>query len=395
MTTGTDEVNQMQSVPVPQGYVWVGTYWRRGWRGDDRPGPPPSYPGDGTTAATRAALRRPPKRARAPAEHSYEMYLDSTHAELIGLKTFFDPQGPTYFYTSDAWCIPSYLSTWTSNDDLKMLSQLREKILGSTFNAATSMAELPQTLKTIFTAAGALAGAYGHARKGNFKSAGKSLAKYEKSQGRGLKGAARNIGSNWLEFQYGVRPLLNDVYDAAQTLAHLMSFPMRRTYTVTRRRYGSIYPQAQSAVSYNEAQAFTQVKIKAIVEEVNILGALGLNDPAGVVWEKLPYSFVIDWFIPIGDYLAAAGLARNLTGTFVTSRTTKFAFNGISVIPSSGSFVVYGDTGAVRWRHVDVTRTVSGTLDVPMPSVKPLGSSATWQHTLNALALLTQLRPGR
>ncbi len=30
---------------------------------------------------------------------------------------------------------------------------------------------------------------------------------------------------------------------------------------------------------------------------------LGLTNPAAVAWELVPYSFVVDWFVNVGDYL--------------------------------------------------------------------------------------------
>jgi hypothetical protein len=44
-----------------------------------------------------------------------------------------------------------------------------------------------------------------------------------------------------------------------------------------------------------------------------------------------------------------------------------------------------------RWeRNIVVTRTVSTSLDVPLPSWKPLSQVASWKHCANAVALLVQ-----
>ena len=44
----------------------------------------------------------------------------------------------------------------------------------------------------------------------------------------------------------------------------------------------------------------------------------GLDNPTLAVWEAMPYSFVVDWFLPVGDYLSSLS-----------------AFNGIEVINPS------------------------------------------------------------
>jgi hypothetical protein len=35
------------------------------------------------------------------------------------------------------------------------------------------------------------------------------------------------------------------------------------------------------------------------------LSQLGITNPALLVWELIPYSFVIDWLIPVGDFLSS------------------------------------------------------------------------------------------
>jgi hypothetical protein len=41
------------------------------------------------------------------------------------------------------------------------------------------------------------------------------------------------------------------------------------------------------------------------VKELNTLGKLGLTNPLSAAWNLATLSFVVDWFIPIGDYLDA------------------------------------------------------------------------------------------
>lgn len=42
-----------------------------------------------------------------------------------------------------------------------------------------------------------------------------------------------------------------------------------------------------------------------------LVGALGLNNPLGVMWELVPFSFVVDWFIPVGETLLTNPLIQN------------------------------------------------------------------------------------
>jgi hypothetical protein len=45
------------------------------------------------------------------------------------------------------------------------------------------------------------------------------------------------------------------------------------------------------------------------------LQQLGITNPVGLIWELIPYSFIVDWFVPIGDYLSS--LDRFLGKDFV------------------------------------------------------------------------------
>lgn len=44
-----------------------------------------------------------------------------------------------------------------------------------------------------------------------------------------------------------------------------------------------------------------------------LIGALGLDNPLKVVWEAIPYSFVVDWFLNIGGTLATLGTFQDET----------------------------------------------------------------------------------
>jgi hypothetical protein len=296
----------------------------------------------------------------------------------------------TAVYTAfDALCGGCKFTTkWTSNDDIALLGKLREKIAGSTFNAAVSLAEANQSLQMILSAAKALDGAYRHAKRGDFVSAQKSIVAYERGAGRShtLK---KTMTSAWLQTQYGIAPLLNDVFEAAQTLAHLTSVPLQQVYTVTSKKKGvvSVFI-APANYKLSASEGFEAVKIKAIVREVNVVQLLGLTDPLSVAWEKLPYSFVIDWFTPIGAFLAARGLAQALTGTFVTSRTVRWSANGAYLV----GYKSFSGFDQYRSRYVSVSRSISTTLSVPRPTIKPLEKMATWSHTASAVALLLQRR---
>jgi hypothetical protein len=222
-------------------------------------------------------------------------------------------------------------------------------------------------------------------RHGNFVAARNYLLNGTSREGKFNKVTS----NNWLELQYGWLPLLSDVHDGAEFLAQRLSCPAIVRSSVSRSRQGTVSCN-NPAFDPLLHECYTRKGIIAFVSEVDPVQLSGLLDPLSVAWELLPYSFVADWFIPIGSYLSARGLAQSLTGTFVTSTKQKWAIRGVR---NNSYWGAGGDaqypSSAIFDSGISFTRTVSNSLAVPLPSPKPLEKVASWKHCANAVALLT------
>jgi hypothetical protein len=125
----------------------------------------------------------------------------------------------------------------------------------------------------------------------------------------------------------------------------------------------------------------------AYIKEVDTVSLLGLKDPSSLVWERLPWSFVADWFIPIQDYLQARALTQSVSGTFVKTITEKRVVKGFHY--ESGGY--HFDDPGYYGKYVKCNRYVYTSLpDVPLPRFKPLGDVPSWKRALNAVSLLVQ-----
>lgn len=123
--------------------------------------------------------------------------------------------------------------------------------------------------------------------------------------------------STWLEYSYAWKPLLGDVYNHAQALAEL-SIERAKVDRVVRARANT----QSSAKRLDKGNIFqTQressdkrwVLIKCTYRlqggDLNTFSQLGIDNPLEVAWELVPFSFVADWFLPVGNYL------KSLTAT--------------------------------------------------------------------------------
>jgi hypothetical protein len=280
------------------------------------------------------------------------------------------------------------LGDFTTEDDYILASKLKSKILGSDFNLGVFIAESSEALGMIFNAANRLSRAITGVRRGNWRAVKRSL--FPDSSGPNVtpfykKG--RTVAENWLALQYGWMPLISDLDAGARMLAHMTESPYSLRVPAQRQKIGNL---KTASPSNTEAVGFcTKSKsIIAYLREVDLPQLVGLTNFASIAWERLPYSFVADWAIPIGNYLAARGIAQSLKGTFVTtSWQTMYCTNMLMVARKCG-YIQVGHGAPYFYRSSSGVRTISTTLEVPKPSIKPFGEVLSWKRAANAVSLL-------
>lgn len=278
--------------------------------------------------------------------------------------------------------------------DAEALSALREKIHDQDVNLAQAFAERTQTIGMIADAAVRLGGALRSVRRGNLVAAAKSLF----PQGS----PSKQLANDWLVLQYGIKPLISDVQGMALHLAKLKYEPPRMKTVVTRRKRTHVTretaPPLHSGRGIIYIDVQTEVTVKYSCElEVNVVGLrqaskLGLTNPAQLTWELIPFSFVIDWFLPIGDYLAnlSSGEGIKITNFYKTIHKRRI----ITVTGQYGgakidSYTYTGTPFTQRFEKVEMSRTLVSSLPpVPLPTFKNPVSSL---HIANSIALIRQL----
>jgi len=350
--------------------------------------------------------RFPPKRARTQ-ENPYAM--NATNRKSV---VYQDPVTHS-FYSSDG---AGYHITGVLGDatvaNLVAIGRLREQLAGSDFNLGVTLGESREAFKLITDSATRIYKAYKAVRRGNVQAAKTYLTGNLQNRHITVRPVARppkgvnvveglrelsaskskyllnpkDLAQNWLELQYGWMPLLKDVENAAQFLAHHYNVPLQKVVRVSARtRFGTTSNSTSPTnVIAAEVEALERVYIKAILREKNIAMLAGLSDPLSVAWELTPYSFVADWFIPIGNWLQARALSSAIEGTFVTSVKRYSQVNGWKSL----NLVNQPDVADYFSRVSDFSRTVSSTLPVPLPRFKSLEKVASVKHCLNAVALL-------
>lgn len=198
-----------------------------------------------------------------------------------------------------------------------------------------------------------------------------------------------------LAYHYGMKPLLQDVAGAVQALTRLDPDQWAIWNRGSESSSGTIHVDHVSSTHpvtmTTEWQESCRVQITAtprpLSREDDLRWALGLDDPLSTGWEITPYSFVADWLIPVGDWLAALNSIKYYTGwTTISSQRLREEMKV---------------TGGPRY-NIDSTfyRTASGQAHGVMFHLKrtvlsgiplaglPIRNPVSYDHMAKALSLL-------
>lgn len=224
-------------------------------------------------------------------------------------------------------------------------------------------------------------------RKGNWKQAAKHLKLDWRHPGK-------TFASRWLELQYGWKPLVSDIYDTARAFQHGLD---HRTHVLRAIRRITDSTTISSSAGTADVTTITKQEwsyrcvayFRPKDSWINSMSQIGLANPAEIAWELLPYSFVVDWFLPIGNLLQAATARCSIT--FIDGcLSTRLDENGVITIngPLDPSYIVLQKPLRGGFAASGYNRTKM-TLLLPLPYIKSPFSST---HLISALALLRQLK---
>lgn len=201
----------------------------------------------------------------------------------------------------------------------------------------------------------------------------KLLSAYHHAAGRGPKQKlSKKAAKVWLEYQYGWRPLVGSIHDiVAKDFPPLPERYIKKSKTISfDRRLDTMY-------TYGYARA-TCAFIAQMTHPVDATATkLGLTNPASIAWEVVPFSFVIDWFIPVSTWLKSLD-------TFYGYRITEKSITLTQVLVQSN---VYGNSSRNK-----VLRTINRQTQFDLSYRPYVKSPLSIVHAANALALLRSLK---
>ena len=204
----------------------------------------------------------------------------------------------------------------------------------------------------------------------------------------------RSIANYWLEYSYGWKPLAQSVHDVQKVLHKSMSKnrEIQGKGTAKYNLNGEFLYRNEIWKEKQQGRAKTQITARLDNPSAAQMNSYGLINPASVAWELVPWSFAIDWFMPVGQTLEAATAAVGLD--FVkglqsrhydyelisVGDLSRYAYNGFSGMVEPGQYIERG------W---EFERQVYNNFPVPQfyADTTPFSTA----RALNALALVRQL----
>lgn len=293
---------------------------------------------------------------------------------------------PTACGFTPTWSIPAI----PDNQIINLVNRLAAKVRGHQFNAAVNIGEASETVRMVTRTARTLGASFSMLKKGNARAALRYLGvDANRTRIQAVKQDLRyGAGNAWLGLVYGWAPLVSEVGNAAEALAsQLRPRVVRfRDRTAVSGTVSSSAPTLISASGKARRSLNVIWKIQED-EQFTTLEEFGFMDPELVAWELMPYSFVVDWFVPIGSFLQARSSLNQLRGTAISSEL----LSGSATI-KSGPIVQILSGSSVR-KEVSLVRTVGPISSMPLP--RPgLKNPLSLDHMMSALALLQNIFRG-
>lgn len=362
------------------GYAWVGSISREAWSGNDSPDP------------------------QHRSENVYSKTWSSEVAPWFGF--YYVDENGNYVWGSRGGTYSSCgfgglsQAGWflDDNDTLNLQSKILSKVKGSDLNLSVSLAEGKETYSLIKNSTLSVWKAFRSVRKGRLSEGFRFLRQGNLHNGRRIPRRPpkalfqMETASAWLAMRYGWQPLLNDIYQGLLLIqnreAHADASYTRFRSSVSRSKVTQIKsPGLPSSKQEVICRYSVIAKVNtSYLTSFRTLAACGVVDPEVVAWELLPYSFVVDWFLPVGTYLEDRAAIPRLSCTFIFGKKRSSKWGNLTSTGDKPGYRLYGDYASSSLETGSFDRIIGSSWPVPLPSFRnPL--SGTLKHVVDALAL--------
>lgn len=194
-----------------------------------------------------------------------------------------------------------------------------------------------------------------------------------------------------LAYNFGVKPLAEDVYSSLEVLRLKLPVPLQFVVEAYTKQVQKENFDWEYAVWCSRQQT-TRHKAKVMVHLKPDDSQFSFGNPAIWAWELIPYSFVVDWGIDVGSYLQRLDAIRRID--FVTGTLTErinYSHQGTPRRQQYSGSYTHGSRHSLRYKSHERKLIVS----LPLPAAPRWKGSATWTRLRRSTALLVAVISGR
>jgi len=314
---------------------------------------------------------------------------------LSGTQTQHQQRIIRFIYPSNTWQNP------LNDVDVQDLKSRAEtlallKFASNKADMGVMLAESVKTANHLAKTGFDLWNAYRAARRGSWNEVGKILfpsGSRIMNRGRHAKGHAigKDVSSRWLEYQYGWLPLMSDMkslYDVlGEGLQNALLLHSHHTAKTDKSLSGTRVNGTSTLTTDGKVDLMVKCKITGQLSAAAARNAsrLGLTNPATIAWELVPFSFVVDWSIPVGNVLEALQATR---GTTFVGGSYTVASQAAMKLEYRQNWTNIVQLPQGEWFKYQMERTPYSSF--PTPSLYAKSPFST-SHIVSAVALLRQL----
>jgi hypothetical protein len=309
-------------------------------------------------------------------ESSYRAWLDNS-----SLSRWTNAQGLQVFNT-----------IWKSSDETRLLAKLMYAVREHDFHAGVSLAEVDKLSTSVVGLVKNLGlGALDLARF-NFSNFARRFGASPPRPGQVRRLRALDVPGRFLEMQYCWSPVVNDIYEASIAFEKISNGPRGHRYKVSRKITATEVDTSYVKFPDRKHEARRKYIYEAY-EELSALRQMGLANPATIIWERIPWSFVVDWVLPVGSYLQLIGEVPHLRGRFLQVSSVRRTVSGKPTGKAASGPTVNGSvfSGHIESSNFWLNRVpLVSPPAVPVPRLNVAGA-LQGARIYNAAALATQI----
>lgn len=221
-----------------------------------------------------------------------------------------------------------------------------------------------------------------------------SLSKDTSSRRQALSSIANGLSDNWLEFVYGIQPLIADVADVTEAIANRRAASIKIKGTDIVIKSDSATHVGQDAYIENVVSNLIKRDFSHLVSygalfkdesPPSVAARLGLSltDVVPAIYELVPYSFLVDYFSNIGGIVNSVAASAVAVSGLYRSEMSRTLFTVVKS-PANPAYASQSGSFSGSYESVVFSRTVSGISLIPSFRIKTPGS----QQLFNTAALL-------